>query len=257
MNQLILITGPTSGIGRELALIAAQRNYDLILVARNPDKLNQIIAELQAINQIKVYPIIADLSDPKAADQVFAHLQKSSLLPEILINNAGFGDLTLFSTQDPAKIEQMINLNILTLTKLTRFLLPQMIARGSGRILNLASVASFFPGPLQAVYFATKAYVLSLSEALANELAASGVTVTALCPGGTKTNFAKVAHATQLKNFRQGDCASDVAKFGFEAMLRGQRVAIYGFKNKLLTLLFPKILPRKVVANLVRRSMEK
>ena len=190
MKQTALITGASNGIGLELARIHAKRGGDLVLVARSQDKLNQLADELHAqYHDIQITVIAQDLAMPHAAQSVFAQTEQLGIQVDILINNAGFGGHGRFFERELAKEQQMIQLNITTLTELTHLYLQGMVARRSGKILNVSSTASFMPGPLQAVYYATKAYVTSFSQAVAEEVREFGISVTALCPGAVATDF--------------------------------------------------------------------
>ena len=190
MKQTALITGASNGIGLELARIHAKRGGNLVLVARSQDKLNQLADELRAQHHdIQITVIAQDLAMPHAAQSVFAQTEQLGIQVDILINNAGIGGHGRFFERELAKEQQMIQLNITTLTELTHLYLQGMVARRSGKILNVSSTASFMPGPLQAVYYATKAYVTSFSQAVAEEVREFGISVTALCPGAVATDF--------------------------------------------------------------------
>src|SRR6516164_5578292 len=198
----VLITGASGGIGNEFAKLFARHGHNLILVARSGDKLAQIAPELQ-VHGVKVTYFALDLTAPTAAKSLFDQVQSAALSVDILVNNAGFGALGEFAQMSNEEILGQIQLNIIALTELTRLFLPAMIARRSGRIMNVASTAGFQPGPLMAVYYATKAYVISFSEAVANEVRDSGVTVTCFCPGPTHTGFAKRAGNDKSRLFKQ------------------------------------------------------
>jgi uncharacterized protein len=258
MNKIALITGASSGIGYDLCPLFAADKYDLVIVARNKSKLEEIAIQLTKQYQINVIPIVMDLSATDSADMLYAEIEKQSLEIKVLANNAGFGLLGEFATADYQRINEMMSLNMITLTKLTRLLVPEMLGRGSGKILNVASTAGFQPGPLMAVYYASKAYVLSFSEALANEIKGSGVTVTTLCPGPTETLFQEVAGANKTLLFSKANMMSspEVALAGYRGMLKGKRLVIPGFRNKLLVVLV-KFLPRSWVLMFVRKIQEK
>lgn len=251
-----LITGASSGIGHELARVFAQRGYDLVLVARGREQLLYVAGQLREQADVTVHVIVKDLARPAAAEELVAELRGSSLAIDVLVNNAGVGAYGPFAdTPLPAMIELM-HVNMATLTQLTRLLLPDMIQRKSGKVLNVASTAAFQPGPLMAVYYASKAYVLSLSEALADEVAGSGVTVTALCPGPTRSAFqqrAGVQH-TRLMSGRIMDAAS-VARIGYDGLMQGRPVVIPGLRNRLLVLAV-RLVPRSVVTRAVRHMQE-
>lgn len=231
-QQTALITGASSGLGAQFASILAQKKWNLILVARSKDALDALATELESAHHIAVGVVTQDLSLSDAAAALIHAIKDTPI--DLLVNNAGFGDFGLFQESDPKRIRQMIDLNIGTLTDLTRAILPQMIARKHGRILNVASTAAFQPGPLMAVYYATKAYVLIFSEALSNELQGTGVTVTCLCPGPTKTNFEKNAHLETSALFTHGLMdAETVATIGLDACMKGKALIIPGIKNKI------------------------
>ncbi len=248
-----LITGASSGIGKELALIHAAKGDQLILVARSEEKLLALKKRIEDNHKVRVYLIIKDLSVPAASEAVYEETKKLNLKVDYLINNAGFGDYGFFSETDWMKEQQMINLNITALTALTKFYLRDMIAQKSGKVLNVASTASFQPGPTMAVYFATKAYVLSFSEALSNEVGGTGVTVTALCPGATESGFMEAAEMKEsalFKGKRLPDSRS-VAEFGYKAMMKGKAVAIHGASNFILANLV-RLAPRKLATKMTR-----
>lgn len=256
MTEYALITGASNGIGLELARIAASNNINLILLARNADKLLQLRTELEGLYPVKVLAVGCDLTNPDTVEKVAALLHGRSIVPDILINNAGFGMYGPFDRIGSETEGSMIQLNITSLTELTKIIYRQMRNRGSGKILNVSSVAGFTPGPWMAVYHATKAYVLSFSEALAAEAKGSGVTVTALCPGPTQTNFEnRASTGTGIKAFRKFGklpTAVQVAEYGWKSMMKGKAVAIHGSKNRLLVFLI-RFLPRKTVANVASK----
>ena len=254
MKETALITGASSGIGLDLARLFAKDGYDVVLVARSEGKLRELAAELEREFKVKAHVVVADLAKPDAPRQLVDAL---SVDVDVLVNNAGFGVTGPFAETDLAKELEMIAVNVVALTQLTKLLLRPMVARRRGRILNVASTAAFQPGPLMAVYYATKAYVLSFSEAIADELRDSGVTVTALCPGPTETGFAAVADmsATRLFNIAKPMSSIDVARAGLEGMKRGRRVVIPGVKNKLLTQSV-RVSPRRMVTTIVRKLQE-
>jgi short-subunit dehydrogenase len=239
-----LVTGASSGIGLEIARILA-KDHDVTLAARSADKLDALAAELGGARAIPV-----DLSDAAAPRRLVAELPAV----DVLVNNAGFGTFGLFADTDETRIDQMIELNVGALTRLTRAYLPNMLERGSGRIMNVASTSAFQPGPLMAVYYATKAYVLSLSEAVAEETRGRGVTVTALCPGPTASGFQAEAamENSRLVKGRKLPTSAEIAAYGVKAMNRGDVVAVPGFVNKALAASI-RLSPRPVVRRLVHR----
>jgi short-subunit dehydrogenase len=245
-----LITGASGGIGLELANCFAHGHYDLILVARREDKLRAIQSTLSARCGVDVKVLCADLSEADAPQKIFDECRNMSV--EIVVNNAGFGDYGPFADSDLTKNLELLQVNIVALTTLTRLFLPAMQMRCSGKILNVASTASFLPGPLMATYYASKAYVLSFSEALSNELAGSGIGVTCLCPGATKSDFQQNADMGQSKltDAAMMDAAT-VARAGYRALMRGQSLMIPGANNVLVANV-PRILPRKWTAMFVR-----
>lgn len=255
MPTTALITGASSGIGRDLAHEHARRQGDLILVARRRDRLEALADDLRRQHGVDVVVLAGDLTEPGSVSALHATVQKRGLQVDVLVNNAGFGGLGCFVDQDPERLADMVQLNVHALTGLTHTFLPGMIARGHGRVLNLASTAAFMPGPTQAVYFATKAYVLSFTEALAVELAGTGVTATALCPGPTATEFARRANAADRRLFRTATATpAAVAAYGYRAMEAGRTVAVHGVGNRLLVTL-ARGLPRSVVARMVGLAM--
>jgi hypothetical protein len=252
-----LITGASSGIGLALARVFARHKTNVILVARSEDKLRALAVELQA-SGVRADVVAADLTAAGAAASLHARVQALGVDVDILVNNAGFGLYGPFLESPLATDLEMIQLNVAAVTELTWRFLPAMIARRSGRIMIVASTASFFPGPLMAVYYATKAYLLSFSEAIANELQGSGVTVTALCPGVTESGFAAAAKQedSRLIAGRTLMTSREVAEQGYAALMAGKPVAITGWSNKLSTLV-PRLLPRRALAAVVRAAQER
>ena len=247
-KKTALITGATSGLGYEFVKLFASDGYDLVLVARNSRKLTEI---KNTFSQVEITLIEKDLSIDGAAKEVFEEVERHGISIDILVNNAGFGLKGSFDKLDIQKQLNMIQLNTATLTELTYYFLQKMKHRNSGRILNVASTAAFQPGPLMAVYFATKAYVLSFSEALMEELSGTSVTVTALCPGATKTNFGAVANVENSKMFSQAMSAEVVAKQGYAALMKGKRVFVPGGVNK-AGVLGTKLMPRSLAAKVAK-----
>jgi len=255
-NRTALITGASFGIGQELAAIFAREGYSLVLVARTADKLRQVASELEKDHGTRSLILAADLAAPGAAAYVHDQTTRADIKLDVLVNNAGFGQFGLFAENDLEECLKQIQLNITTLTHLTRLYLPEMLERKAGRILNVASTAAFQPGPLMAVYYATKAYVLHLSEALANELEGTGVTVTCLCPGATQTEFHKRANMTNINLLQFGAMdAHTVAEDGYRALMAGRPVVISGFKNWLVAQSV-RFSPRSVVVRVARKLQE-
>ncbi len=252
-RKTALVTGASGGIGYELSVRLAQGGYDLILVARSEDALARHAEALSERYGISARPLAQDLAVPGAAEAVAEAVPEPV---EVLVNNAGFGDFGPFAESEAERQLRMIQLNVTALTALTRRFLDGMTRRRRGRILNVASTAAFFPGPLMAVYYATKAYVLHFSEALAEELRGSGVTVTALCPGPTETSFQERAQMERSKLVQSGlmDAAA-VAEAGYKGLMAGAPLVIPGWQNKVLVQ-SARLLPRRVVPPLIRRVQE-
>lgn len=258
MNKTVLITGASRGIGREMALLFAEKSCNLVLVARNGDELAALKEELQQKHAVTISVIVKDLSLPQAAEELFNEVRRSGREVDYLVNNAGFGDYGSFSDTAWECYEKMIALNITTLTHLTHLYATAWRPRRRGRILNISSTAAFQPGPMMAVYFATKAYVLSLSEALGYELRRDHITVTTLCPGPTDTHFGEVSKmsASQLvKHVKIAD-AREVAELGLNAMMRGRTTVIHGSMNKVAPWAV-RLLPRRWVTRLSARVMKR
>jgi uncharacterized protein len=253
-----LITGASNGIGLELAKVHASKGDNLVLVARNKAKLDELKTELEKQYRISVYTIGKDLSAPNAAQDVYDETTRQNIRIDYLVNNAGFGDFGLFVESDWNKELQMINLNITTLTQFTKLYLKEMVQRKSGKIMNVASTAAFQSGPTMAVYYATKAYVLSFSEAIDNEVSPYGVTVTTLCPGATESGFQAAAamEESALVKGKKLPTSKEVAEYGYKAMMRGQTVAIHGWKNYLLANSV-RFTPRALVVKLTRMIQDK
>jgi hypothetical protein len=229
-----LITGASGGIGLELAKLFARDGHDLVLVARSGPPLEELARECESRHAVKALVRPADLSRSDAPQEIFVELQREAVHVDFLVNNAGFGAHGAFADVESKTHLDIVQVNVVALTHLTRLFLPDMLARRSGRILNVASTAAFVPGPYMSVYYASKAFVLSHSVALSRELRRSGVTVTALCPGPTRTGFQARANMADAKLFRVSVMSSmAVARAGYEGMLRGRRIVIPGISNKL------------------------
>jgi hypothetical protein len=258
MPKTALITGATGGIGYEFADICASKGINLVLVGRNESKLEKIASDFVKKYTVSVTKVTADLSDPDSPQTVYDAVQKEELTIDYLINNAGFGDFGMFTETDWAKEQAMMQVNMTTLVQLTKLFLPKMINNGSGAVMNLASTAAFQPGPLMAVYYATKSFVLSFSEAIGYELKGTGVTVTALCPGPTRSGFQKHSNIEESKLVKDKKLptAREVAEFGVEAMLEGKPVAIHGLNNWFLAKIVP-FLPRQMVLDTVYNMQQK
>jgi short-subunit dehydrogenase len=253
-----LITGASNGIGLELAKIHASKGDDLVLVARNKSKLDELKSELEKQCKVKVYTIGKDLSANNAAKEVYDETTKQKIQIDYLINNAGFGDFGMFVETDWNKELQMINLNITTLTQFTKLYLDDMVNRRSGKIMNVASTAAFQSGPTMAVYYATKAYVLSFSEAVDNEVRDKGVTVTTLCPGATESGFQAAAamEESALVKGKKLPTSKEVAEYGYASMIKGKTVAIHGLLNCIMANSV-RFTPRSLVVKLTRKIQDK
>jgi short-subunit dehydrogenase len=247
-RPVAVITGASSGIGLDLAKLFAQGGHDLVLVARNEEALRGVAAECERFG-VKAHVLAKDLSDPGAAQEILDELAARGIVVEVLVNNAGFGTHGAFAETKLEEEVGMIQVNIVALIQLTRLFLPGMIARRSGKIMNVASVAGFVPGPYMSVYYATKAFVLSHSVALAQEVKGSGVIVSALCPGPTKTEFQKRAKIAESKLFKKprSMTSMEVAKAGYEGLMKGKMIVVPGFSNKVIRVA-SKVMPRGVVA---------
>lgn len=255
-SKVALVTGAASGLGYELALLLAKDKYQLILIDVDAEKLNTAKRDIVKRYGVPVTVLTKDLSIPDIAQEIFEEIDETPI--DVLINNAGFGVFGTFNDSDWGRDSQMLHLHIMTTTHLTKLLLQGMVERGSGKILNMSSLAAFQPGPLMSLYYASKAYILSFSEAIANELKGTGVTVTALCPGQTKTCFQEVVsegHSENKIHFNVGS-AEDVALYGYQAMLKGKTVAIPGTLNKFLSKL-PRFISRNTATAIVRKIQEK
>jgi len=257
VSKTALITGASGGIGYELALLFARDGFDCILVARNQDKLQALATRLEREHRVKTLVVAKDLSRASAVDEIYEEVTAASMAVDVLVNNAGFPVFGLFSETDLQDELEMLQVNVVALTALTKLLLKGMVERRAGRILNLASTAAFLPGPLMAVYYASKAYVLSFSQALANELQGTGVTVTALAPGPTRTGFQKrgVMEDSRLVQGQIADAAS-VALAGYRGLMSGKTLVIPGFANKLIPWV-GRLSPRGMVTRVVRRLQER
>ncbi len=251
-----LITGASSGIGYELAKIHASKGGNLVLVARSKATLDELKNELEKQYNIKVYTIGKDLSLPNAAQEVYEETTKQNIKIDYLINNAGFGTFGFYAISNWDKELQMINLNITALCQFTKLYVKDMVKNKSGKIMNVASTAAFQPCPTMAVYGATKAYVLSFSEAVDNEVRDKGITVTALCPGATASGFQAAANMTNSKLFKDKKLPSskEVAEYGYTAMLKGKTVAIHGTLNYLMANAI-RFTPRALVVAMARKIM--
>jgi uncharacterized protein len=255
-TQTALITGASGGIGKDFATVMAREGYNLILVARRENKLQMLADELTNAHGIQATVIPMDLSQSSAPQDLFAATEAKGLVVDVLVNNAGFATYGKFHELPIERELMMMQLNINTLVHLTHLYLQGMVERGAGRVLNVASTAAFQPGPLMAVYYASKSFVLSFSEALANELSGSGVRVTALCPGPTESDFQSRANMEASKLVQNGLMSSmEVVEIGYRAMLAGKSHVIPGLNNK-VGALATRFVPRDTTTNVVRNMQE-
>lgn len=252
-----LVTGASGGIGEELARLFAADGHDLVLVARSLDKLARLAEEMEAKHGVAARVLVSDLARPEAPQEIFEELKSAGVTVDALVNNAGFGSYGLFAETDLKSELELLQVNVVALTHLSKLFLPGMLARRRGYLMNVASTAAFQPGPLMAVYYASKAYVLSLSEALANECAGTGVVVSALCPGPTETGFVAAAGMGDSKLFDRAVMdARTVAVEGYRGLLHGKTIVIPGFRNNLLARSIG-FFPRNLVTKVVRGIQEK
>ena len=257
MASTALITGASGGIGYELAKLFAKDHHNLVLVARSGGKLTQVADELQRQFGISAKPVALDLTVSPAPQALFDQMQREGMVIDFLVNNAGYGKHGAFAMMPKEDCLGQIQLNVVALTQLTRLFLPSMLERGSGRILNIASTAGFQAGPMMAVYYATKAYVISFSEALASEVKGSGVSVTCHCPGATDTGFQKRAETEEsilFKRLRPMD-AKAVARDAYRSMMAGKTLAIAGVGNWLL-MESQRIAPRRLVVAISKKLLD-
>jgi len=257
MSNTALVTGASSGIGTELARYHARKGGDLVLVARREDALNNLKSELENEHGVAATLVVADLSKSDSAQKIFASTESTGIQVDILINNAGFGGHGEFCKRDLAKDQAMMQVNMVSLVNLTHMYLQGMVARNCGRLLHVASTAAFVPGPLQAVYYATKSFVVSFSQAIAEELKETNVTSTALCPGPVATEFVKAGDLDGVSVWDKAASPQSVARCGYDAMMRGDLVKINEASlNILLNWVLP-FLPRRTVLKMSRKAMEK
>jgi short-subunit dehydrogenase len=257
-KETVLITGASSGIGLELAKCFASEGCRLVLVARSTQALENLAAALRRDHKIEAIVLTADLSLPETPGRIFAELSAQKIIVDVLVNNAGFGANGAFAELSLLRQLEMLQVNISALTELTGQFLPGMIARRRGGILNVGSVAGFMPGPGMAVYFATKAFVLSFTEALAEELSGAGLQVSVLCPGPTESNFGNIARGKKVRQLETAKMsAAAVAVYGHRAFRRGKVTIIPGVQNKIfvsLNRILPRPLPRKIVKRFNRTN---
>lgn len=257
MKNVALITGASSGIGKELARIHASYNNDLVLVARREDKLNELKEDLETTYKVKVVTISKDLSLSNSAKEIYEEVKALDIQVDYLINNAGFGLVGEFASLPWEKQEQMINLNLTVLTHLTHLYVNDFKKRNKGKILNTSSTVSLVPGPLQAVYFASKAYVTSFSNAISEELSNTNITVTNLMPGATKTEFGESSGMDKTLLYKGAADVKDVAKDGYDAMINGKIEVISGLALylKIMNFFIP-FTPKKLLLKIIRKMQE-
>ena len=254
--QRALVTGASGGIGLEIARVLAREGWHLVISARTHSALETVARDLSSAHNVAVHTVATDLASSAGARQLMEEVASAGLDIDLLVNNAGFGLFGPFATTALADEQRMIDLNISALVTLTKLCLPGMLERRRGRVLNVASTAAFLPGPNMAVYYATKAFVLSFSEAIADELRASGITVTVLCPGPTATGFQDVARM-QKSRLVQGAImsAAEVAEAGYRGLMAGRSLVIPGATNRLVPWLV-RLTPRRITTILSRRAAE-
>lgn len=257
MKKTALITGASSGIGKEFAKIHASRGGDVIIVARREEKLNELKAAIESEHKVKVLVIASDLTQADAPQAIYDQVKAAGFEVDFLINNAGFGARGKFHEQPWETNLSMINLNIVALAALTRLYLPGFVKRNSGKIMNISSTAAFLPGPLQAVYYASKAFVTSFSNALSEELHETNITVTSVHPGATETEFASTSGMDKTSMFSSPVSAYDVALKAYNAMMDGKMNVFAGttFMRRLQLKLVP-LLPKKTVLKMIRKMQE-
>lgn len=252
-GKTALITGASAGIGRDLAQCFARDGHNLFLIARSAANLQKVAGDLSSTFGVRAESMSQDLSEPDASRKIEDELSRRQIAVQFLVNNAGFGAYGAFSEVEMDSQVAMVQVNALALMELTRLVLPSMLARKSGRILNVGSAAGFQPGPYMAIYYATKAFVLSFSEALDSELAGTGVSCTVLCPGPVETEFQKRAGLENSRLFKSNVMKSnDVARIGYEAMLRGRRLVVPGWKSRAM-IFAERFVPRNLVTATTRR----
>ena len=257
MSNTALVTGASSGIGTELARYHASKGGDLVLVARRESILENLKSELESSHNIKVTVIPADLAKSDSANTIYKATKETGIEIDILINNAGFGGHGKFYQRNLTKDQEMMQVNMVSLVNLTYLYLQDMVNRNSGKILHVASTAGFIPGPLQAVYFATKSFVVSFSQAIAQELSDTNITSTALCPGMVATDFVKAADLEGIAAWKNAATPDSVAKCGYDAMMKGDLIAINQRSLKFMLNWIVPFLPRKTILKISQKFMEK
>lgn len=255
IKKTALITGAASGIGREFSRIHAERGGNIVAIDINAEGLKNLKTELENEHGIEVYTIVKNLTQLSAPQEIHDEVISHGVAIDYLINNAGFGGVGAFHERDWAKDQAMIQVNVLALTSLTRQFLPDFVSRDSGKILNVSSTVSLVPGPLQAVYFATKAYVTSFSNALSGELSDTGVSMTALLPGATKTAFGDASGMNKTPIYKRPASAREVAEEGYNAMLEGKIEVIAGLPwEQRMELKFIPFMPKKALIERMKKQ---
>lgn len=257
MGNTAVVTGASSGIGAEFARIHASNGGDVVLIARREGPLHELKAELESAHGVKATVIVADLAEPDAAARVFAATEEAGIQVDVLINNAGFGGHGKFYERDLARDQAMMQVNMVTLTNLTHMYLQGMVGRNEGKILHVSSMAGFMPGPLQAVYYATKAYVLSFSQSIAQELSDTNITSTVLCPGAVATGFVAAGDLEGIDMWDKAATPQSVARCGYDAMMKGKLVAFNEVQNAILVNWVIPFLPRRTALKMSEGFMEK
>jgi short-subunit dehydrogenase len=252
-----LITGASSGIGKELARIHASNGNNVILVARRTEQLQELATEIEATYKVKTLVISADLGKIEEVQSLISIIKSKDIFVNYLFNNAGFGGWGKFADRTAADDHQMIAVNVQALTTLTHGFLPEMIAKNEGKILHTASTAGFIPGPLQATYFATKAFVVSLTKATNYELRNTNISVTALCPGPVKTEFEFAAGMGNAKMFEKGADAYSTAQKGYQAMMKGKTIIISDFGFRILIKYLSPFIPESFILKVVEKIQTK
>jgi short-subunit dehydrogenase len=257
MGNTALITGASSGLGKEFARIHAAKGGNLVLIARNKEKLNELKEELELQFKVTVKVIVKDLTEPNAPKEIYEQLKSEGISIQYLINNAGFGGIGKFNERDLQSDLSMINLNIVALTSLTHYFLQDFIKSNEGKILNISSTASLIPGPLQAVYYATKAFVTSFSNAISEELRNGNITVTALLPGPTETQFGRISGMDKTPAFKKTASPKNIALAGYNGMMKGKLNVLAGIPFFMRFLLaFRAFMPLKMILKETRKLQE-
>ena len=258
-SSYALVTGASSGIGYELARLFAKDGKDIVVIARSKDKLEQLKADLEKEYGMKVRVLVCDLADPKSPQDIFSELEKEGIDVDVLVNNAGFSVYGVFSDTDWQQEAEMIQVNLIALTQLTKLFLKKMLEKKSGKIMNISSVAGLVPSPWASVYGGTKHYVLGFSNAIANELKGTGVSVTCFCPTGTKTLFWKRANAENSKSLKYGALMMDgatAARLAYQALEKGKTTAVAGLSANIISFIAVRLEPRNLACSIMGSLMQ-